>query len=68
MGLGTQVGKTYYTLVTVGQLLTHLQSTCGRVHFLDVLTLKNEIQRYHTEIKEIPKYIIVLEDAEAKAE
>ena len=52
--------KTYYTLVTEGQLLTHVQSTCGGLYALDVLRLKNEMQYYHLESGLIPEYIKAL--------
>ena len=36
--------KNYYTLVTMGQLLGHLQATCCGLHAIDVLTLQNKLQ------------------------
>ena len=60
--------KTYYTLVTVGKFLTHLQATCGGLHALDVITLKHKLEHYHIKSEGIPKYINKLEDAQAKYE
>ena len=52
----------YYNLVTMGKLLDHLQATCGGIHALNFLTLKNEMQHYHLKIKGIPEYINELKD------
>ena len=53
----------YYTLFTAGQLLAHLQVTCGGLHAHDVLTIQNEMQRYYLDSEGIPEYINALEDA-----
>ena len=44
-------------------IMLHLTTTCVGIHALDVLTLQNAMQQYHTEYKSIPTYINVLEDA-----
>ena len=49
-------------------LFAHLQSTCGGIHALDLLTLHNEMQIYHLECDGIPEYINKLEDGQVKAE
>ena len=36
-------------------------------HALDLLGLQNEMQRYHLEVKGIPDYINMLEDAQKQA-
>lgn len=56
-----------YTEVTTQELLDYLQSVCGGLHALDVLTLQNEMQRYHLEAEGIPEYINSLEDAQKRA-
>ena len=60
--------KTYYTLVNAGKILTHLQSTYGGIHALDILVLQNKTQRYHLDSEGIPEYANKPEDAQAKAE
>ena len=35
--------ETLFTQVTPRQFLDHLQSICGRLHAIDVLSLQNEI-------------------------
>ena len=44
VGTGSQSRKTYYTLVTAGQILVDLQSRFRRLHDMDVLTLQNKMQ------------------------
>ena len=46
--------KMYYTLVTAGKMLAHLQMTCGGLHALDVLALQKEMQQYHLDFKVTP--------------
>ena len=67
-GQELKLSNTYYILVTVGQLIDHLKSTCGGCHALYVLTLQNDMKRYHLESEIIPEYINEIEDAQAKAE
>ena len=55
--------ETLFTQVTQRQLLGHLQSICGGLHAIDVLTLQNEIQEYHKDSEGILNYIKALEAA-----
>ena len=48
-------------------LLAHLQAGRTGRQALDLLALHNEMQRYHLEVKGIPEYIIMLEDAQRQA-
>ena len=41
--------ETLFTQVIPRQLLSHLQSICGGFHEINVLTLQNEMQDYHTD-------------------
>ena len=56
-----------YTEVDPRDLLAHLQAGCTGRHALDLLALHNEMQRYHLEVKGIPEYINMLEDAQRQA-
>ena len=56
-----------YTKVGQKDLFSHLQAGCTGRHALDLLDLHNEMQRYHLEVKVIPKYINILEDAQRQA-
>ena len=58
--------ETLFTQVTPRQLLDHLQSICGGLHAIDVLTLQNEMQEYHTDSEGILENINVLEAAQKK--
>ena len=44
-------------------IMLHLTTTCVGIHALNVLTLKNAMQQYHTEYESIPTYINAVEDA-----
>ena len=59
--------KTIYTEVYPRDLLAHLQAGCTGQHALEILALHNEMQRYHLEVKGIPEYINMLEDAQRQA-
>ena len=58
---------TIYTEVEPRDLFAHLQAGCTGRHALDLLALHNEMQRYHLEVKGIPEYINMLEDAQRQA-
>ena len=58
---------TIYTQVDPWDLLAHLQAGCTGRHALDLLALHNEMQRYRLEVKGIPEYINMLEDAQRQA-
>ena len=59
--------ETLFTQVTPRQLLYHLQSICGGLQAIDVLTLQNKMQDYHTDIEGILKYINALKAAQKKS-
>ena len=60
--------KTYNTLVTAGQIITHLQAICVVIYALDVLALQNKTQLYHIDREGIMEYINELEDDQAMTE
>ena len=68
MGIGAQASKTYYTLVNAGNMLIHLQVTCGGLHVLNLLAIQNEMQCYHLESWGILEYINEIYYAQSKAE
>ena len=49
--------ETLFTQVTPIQLLDHLHSISRGFYAIDVLTLQNEMQDYHTDREGILKYI-----------
>ena len=48
-------------------IMLHLTTTCVGIHALDVLTLQNAMQQYHTEYEIIPTCINALEDAQKQS-
>ena len=48
-------------------MLVHLQSICGGLHAIDVLSLQNEMQEYHKYSKGILEYISALKAAHNKS-
>ena len=58
--------ETLFMQVTPRQLLDHLQSIYGGLHSINVLTLQNEMQDYHTDSKGILDYINALKAAQKK--
>ena len=59
--------ETFYTDIAPNALLAHLQAECTGRHTLNLLVLRNEMQRYHLEVEGIPEYINMLEDAQKQA-
>ena len=53
-----------YTNVAPKEVFSHLQAGYTGRHDLDLLALHNKMQHYHLEVKGIPKYINMLEDAQ----
>ena len=56
--------ETLFTQVTPRELLDHLQSICGGLHSIDVITLHNEMQEYQTDSEGILEYINALKAAQ----
>ena len=59
--------ETLFTQVTPRQFLDHLQSICGGLHAINVLTLQNETQDYQKDSEGIIEYINTLEAAQKKS-
>jgi hypothetical protein len=53
----------FYTRVSPIEFLNHLQSTCGGLHTINLLTLQSTMQTAHKECDGIPEYIHTLEDS-----
>ena len=58
--------ETLFTQVTSRQILSHLQSICGGLHAINVITLQNEMQYYHTDSDGILEYTNSLEAVQKK--
>ena len=59
--------ETFYTDIAPNALLAHLQAECTGRHTLNLLVLRNEMQRYHLEVEGIPEYINMIEEAQIQA-
>ena len=59
--------KTFYTDVTIKDLLDHLQASCLGTHAVDITSLKIEMNSYHTQADDIFQYINMLEDGMERA-
>ena len=59
--------ETLFIKFTPIKLLSHLQSISGGFHAIDVLTLQNEMQDYHTDSEVILEYINALKAAQNKS-
>ena len=59
--------ETLFMQVTPRKFLDHLQSICGGLQAIDVLTLQNEIQEYHKDSEGILEYINALKAAQKKS-
>ena len=57
-----------YTEVCPEDLFAKLQAGCTGRNALNLLLLHNEMQRYHLEVKGIPKYINMFEDAQRQGD
>ena len=67
--MGLRIARLRLTLhrTSPKDIFSHLQEGCTGRHSLDLLLLHNEMQCYHLEVKGIPKYINMLEDAQSQA-
>ena len=59
--------ETLFMQVTPRHIMDHLQSICGGLHAINVLTLQNEIQKYHTDSEGILEYINAFESSQKKS-
>jgi len=59
--------ETFYTQVTALEIITYLDLNSGGLHAVDMLSLRTNMHQYYTQADGIPQYIIMLEDAQKKA-
>lgn len=60
--------ETFYTQVTALEIMTFLDLNSGGLHAVDMLSLRTNMHQYYTQADGIPQYIIMLEDAQKKAQ
>ena len=58
--------QSHYTSVTAKQLMEHLETNCGGLHPVDLVSLPTEMMGYYATVEGIPEYIDKLEEAQRK--
>jgi hypothetical protein len=59
--------NTFYTMVTALEIISFLDANSGRLHAIDMISLRTNMHQYYVQADGIPQYIIMLEDAQKKA-
>jgi hypothetical protein len=59
---------TFYTKVTALEIMAFLDLNSGGLHAVDMISLRTNMHQYYTQADGIPQYIIMLEDAQKKAQ
>jgi hypothetical protein len=59
---------TFYTKVTALEIMAFLNLNSGGLHAMDMTSLQTNMHQYYTQADGIPQYIIMLEDAQKKAQ
>ena len=59
---------TFYTKVAALEIIKHLNANSGGLHALDMILLRTNMTLYYGQADGISQYIIMLEDAQKKAE
>ena len=58
--------RSFYTNVTVKQLIEHLDANCGGLHPSELVNLPTEMMTYYDKADGIPEYIDLLEEGQRK--
>ena len=58
---------TFYTKVTALEIISFLDANSGGLHAIDMISLRTNMHQYYVQADAIPQYIIMLEDAQKKA-
>ena len=58
--------RSFYTNVTVMQLMDHLDANCRGLHPTELINLPTEMLGYYLQADGIPKYISMLKEAQQK--
>jgi hypothetical protein len=58
---------TFYTKVLAIEIMAFLDANSGRLHTINMLTLRTNMHGYYAQADGIPQYIIMLEEAQKKA-
>jgi hypothetical protein len=60
--------NTFYTKVSTLEIMAFLDLNSGGLHAVDMISLRTNMHQYYTQADGIPQYIIMLEDAQKKAQ
>ena len=60
--------ETFYTKVMALEIISFLDANSGGLHAIDMISLQTNMHQYYTLAKGIPQHIIMLEDAQKKAQ
>ena len=58
---------TFYTKVSALEIISFLDTNSGGLHAIDMISLRTNMHQYYVQADAIPQYIIMLEDAQKKA-
>ena len=58
---------TFYTKVTALEIISFLDANSGGLHAIDMISLRTNMHQYYVQADGIPQYIIMLENAQKKA-
>ena len=59
--------KTFYTKVTVLEIMAYLDANSGGLHAINVISLRLNMTQYYFQPDGIPQFIVMIEDAPKKA-
>jgi hypothetical protein len=59
---------TFYTKLTVINIMALLDANSGGLHALDMITLHTDMMQYYVQVDGIPQFIVMMEYAQKKAE
>ena len=59
---------TFYTKVMAIEIMAHLDANSWGLHALDMISLRTNMAQYYVQADGIPQFIVMMEDAQKKAE
>jgi hypothetical protein len=58
--------KTFYTKVTALKIIAHLDANSGRLHAINMISLRLNRTQYYIQADGIPQFIVMMKDAQEK--
>jgi hypothetical protein len=59
--------KTFYMMVTALEIMAHLDVNSGGLHAINMISLCSNMTQYYVQANGIPRFIVMMEDAQKKA-